>query len=469
MIYGYKYEPLRNRLPTWIDRRWDIQGFGPDNLYPQRAKATRDASPTVKTACARYAEFLNGEGFADPALSSLIVNKKGHTANDFLDHIAEAMSWAGGFWVHVGYNLNYRICSLRVIPFEYNRFGLPDANGNFHDIKYSTNWEQDPYKEINPTMQICGYDRFNPDPNVVKEQMARAGGALNYKGQMFFWMPDDEQYSKATFDVVFDQAQTEEEIGILDLAMEQNGFKGGHVIMYPGKFESTQEEGKFKEGIDGFTGRGAGSALVIENPDGVLKADEIITTVQMQNTDVLHENVEKRVRGVIRRTFGMPMEIIGDHPEGGIFTKQQMEDAYTYYNSITKNGRNIISRQIKKLFTYWHQPVSGNFEIIPQQFISAPGAMVTPAAAPNVAQPGTAALATQAAAVPAGNPRAANINQTLTNLTGKQNQNYKRMLREFDEGKVNYARTKLALQTAFGFSDEEIVVIMGEEEQTAAA
>src|SRR5690349_10881773 len=103
MVYGYRYEPLRNRVPTWIDRRFAIQGYGADNLYPQRAKATRDASPTTKTACARYAEFLNGEGFKDPRLANLVVYRKGikqHTGNDFLDHIAEAMSWANGFFVH---------------------------------------------------------------------------------------------------------------------------------------------------------------------------------------------------------------------------------------------------------------------------------------------------------------------------------------------------------------------------------
>lgn len=368
MIYGYNYEPLRNRVPQWIDRRWQIQGYGEDNLYPQRAKAVRDASATTKSACSRYAEFINGEGFTNPVFGSTIVNRKGHTANDFLDHIAESLSWANGFFIHVGYNLNYKVNSVKVVPFEFNRFGIPDECGEFDIIRYSTNWEQNPYKNINGTMTIDNYPLFNPNPDVVKEQIARAGGILNYSGQIFFWSPDEGQYPKSVFDSVFDQAQTETEIAIFDLAMEQNGFKAGHAIAYPGKFESKQEEQKFKDGINDFTGRGAGSALVFENPDGNLKINEMIVPLQMQNTDSLHVNVDKRVRGAIRRAFGMPAEIIGELPDSGMFNQQQMQDAYLYYNALTRNARNVVSRQVKKIFDHWQTPLTDDYSIIPQQY-----------------------------------------------------------------------------------------------------
>lgn len=369
MIYGYKYEPVRERVPKWIDRRFHIQGYGEDNLYPQRALIARDGSKTAKACCARYAEFLNGEGFTSPQLASLVVNKKGHTGNDLLDKVAESLSWANGLFIHVGYNLNYKANSFKILNFEYNRFDIPDENGDFFLIKYCNNWENNPWKNPLSYMEIYDYHVFNPDPAVVKEQIAQAGGILNYKGQIFYWTPDEGQYPKSTFDVVLDQAQTQSEIAILDLAMEQNGFKAGHALLYPGQFETKEEEEEFKGGIDDFTGRGAGGVLVIENPDGVLKANEIITPMQMQNTDDLHNNVDKRTRNDIREAFGMPAEIIGQLPESGMFNKQQMEDAYTYYNSITRNGRNIIARQMKKLFAAWHQPVTDDFTIIPQKYL----------------------------------------------------------------------------------------------------
>lgn len=369
MIYGYKYEPLLIRVPTWIDRRYEIQGWDKDNLYPQRAEEARNRSYTLKSACARYAEFLNGEGFNDPRLANLIVNRKGETANDMLDRIAEYASWSNGIFIHVGYNLNYKISSLRAVTPKYPRFGLPDEDGNFSIIRYCTNWERDPYKEVTNIMEICDYPVFNPDPNVVKDQIEAAGGILNYKGQIFYWTPEEGQYPKSTFDSVFDQAQTQTEIGIFDLAMEQNGFKAGHAIFYPGKFQSKQEELEFKDGVNSFTGQGAGGALIIENPDGQLKASEMITTLQMQNTDSLHVNVDKRVRDAIRVNFGMPPEIIGEMPESGMFNKQQIEDAYVYYNSITRNMRNIISRQMKKIFSNWYQPVTDDYSIIPQKYV----------------------------------------------------------------------------------------------------
>ncbi len=385
MVYGYKYEPLLIRVPTWIDRRFQIQGFDADNLYPQRAKEARGRSYTAKKACAVYAEFLNGEGFKDPLLAKMIVNaRRKHTGNDFLDHVCESGSWANGYFIHVGYNLNYKVNSVKVLNFEFNRFGLPDADGDFSEIKYCTNWENNPYKNITSQMEICGYPVFNPDPSVVKDQIEAAGGILNYKGQIFYWTPEEGQYPKATFDPVLDQAQTQAEIGIFDLAMEQNGFKAGHVIAYPGKFESRQEKNEFVDDVNGFTGQGAGGALIIENPDGQLKVNEMITTMQMQNTDGLHVNVDKRVRDAIRVNFGMPAELIGELPESGMFNQQQMQDAYVYYNTITRSMRTTISRQVGKIFEHWYMPLSGDYSIVEQKY-EITGAMApapAPAAAP---------------------------------------------------------------------------------------
>lgn len=368
MIYGYQYEPIRERVATWIDRRFHIQGYGEDNLYPQRAIIARDSSKTAKPCCERYSEFLNGEGFTSPQLASLILNRKGHTGNDFLDHIAKSFSWSNGFFVHVGYNLNYKINSVKVLNFEYNRFDIPDSEGDFFKIKYSTNWENNQWKNPKSFMEIVDYDVFNPDPMVVKDQIEQCGGILNYKGQIFYWTPEEGQYPKATFDVVFDQAQTQSEIAIFDLSMEQNGFKAGHIMLVPQKFESLQEAETFKQGVNDFTGRGAGGVLILENPDGVLKADEVIKTMQMQNTDSLHVNVDKRSKNDIREAFGMPAEILGQLPDAGMFNQQQITDAYTYYNSLTRNGRNIISRQVKKLFASWYQPITEDFSIIPQKY-----------------------------------------------------------------------------------------------------
>lgn len=383
MIYGYKYEPLLIRVPTWIDRRYQIQGYDADNLYPQRAKEARNRSYTLKVACSRYAEFLNGEGFTDPQLAAMILNqKKRHTGNDILDQVCESASWANGFFIHVGYNLNYKVNNVKVLNFEFNRFGMPDDDGDFFDIKYSTNWENNPYKNASPQMIIDQYPIFNPDPAVVRDQIEAAGGILNYKGQIFHWTPEDGQYPKAPFDAVFDQAQTQSEIGIFDLAMEQNGFKAGHVIAYPGKFEDRQEQQRFQDDVNSFTGQGAGGALIIENPDGNLKANEMITTMQMQNTDGLHVNVDKRVRDAIRVNFGMPAEIIGELPESGMFNQQQMQDAYIYYNTITRSMRSTISRQLKKIFDNWYLPTSGDYSIVEQKYEITNQGAAAPAAAP---------------------------------------------------------------------------------------
>jgi hypothetical protein len=474
MIYGYKYEPLIIRVPTLIDTRYQIQGFDLDNLYPQRAKETRNRSYTLRIACLRYAAFLNGDGFVDKKLADLVVNARGRrklTANDTLDKTSESTGWANGFYIHVGYNLQYKVNSIKLLPYEFNRYGMPgDEDGDFCDIKYCTNWENNPYKNRNKMMEIFDYPVFNPDPAVVAEQIELAGGILNYKGQIYHWAPEENEYPKATFDTVFDQAQTQAEIAILDLAMEQNGFKAGHVISHPGKFEGNEKK-EFVDDVNSFTGQGAGGVLILENPDGNLKINEMIATLQMQNTDSMHVNVDKRVKDAMRVCFGMPPEILGEMPESGMFNKQQMQDAYDYYNTVTGKQRKAISGAFREIMQHWQEPVTENYDIQEMQYIKGSVAVGAPGAAP--AGPGAQPGGPAAPVEPGGSAAAAPlvVNENLKNLSGKQAINFNRILRQYSKGTTGRMATLLQLRSGFGMSDQEIKDLLNsiDEENLAEA
>lgn len=362
-------KPFRERIPTFIDRTTNIQAWDEDNLYPQRADQVRKNSRTTKIAVKRLAGFLAGQGYADPALASLVVNNNGETLNDILDQIVmDAAQFDDSYALHFSYNLQYRISGISVIPLPHARFGLPDDDGLYMDVKINNNWERNPHKNMHRSWVIYEYPKFNPDPEVVKQQIEYYG-VDNFPGQVLFFTPQPGVYPEATFDAVFDQAQTQSELGIFDLNAVQQGFTATTIFKYPGTFEDEEEERDFTRSLAPHKGsQGANSIVVIENPNGNVDQGTLTESLQLPNVDRLHENTEKTVKHAIRENFSMPAEILGMLPETGMFNKQQMEDAFFYYNDVVQTSRDRISRQFKKIMQFWKEPIQSDCFIQPKTY-----------------------------------------------------------------------------------------------------
>lgn len=445
MIYGLRYDPYVKRLPVKKDYTAGIQTFDLDNLYPQKAKEIVARTYTLKGIIDKLASFTNGEGFIDKSFNELVVNydrKTGRktTVDRLLNQVSYQFSWADGFAVHLSYNLNYKIAQVRAIPFEFCRFGLADVDGDVLKIKYSTNWEQEWSKG---QRKILEYDIFNPDPEVVKNQIEQCGGILNYPGQILYWTPEESQYPKATFDPVFDQAQVQSEIGTYQLSDIQNGFSAGHFFVYPGQFQDDNERREFRQKLEAGKGStGANSLLIIET--GAAGADfdinKHLVKTDVQNNDRIREFTSKDVKNAMLEAFGFPKPILGIFPESGMFNQQEIKDAYDYTNTITSDRRKVMSEVFKQIFENFETPYNGNYDILPQQYLSG---VLTQNSQQQPVQP--------------------SANSVLTNMTGRQNQNYKRMLREYESGKVTWKVAKLNLQSAFGFSDDEILTLLGDD------
>lgn len=375
MIEVVRYDPDIKRLRTFIDRTDDIQFYTRNNLYPQIVEAIRDRSYTIKSACGELGNFIAGEGFEDTSLADLVVNSKGKTMNDILKLIKpDAATYTYSFVAHLGVNRLGEYNNLSIWPLAYWRLGLPDDNGDVHDYKYNSNWEQDPYKEVHNWKKIFTYPKFNPDKDVILAQIEEyEAKGEDYPGQVLYFTPyGEDQYPLATFDSVLDQGQTQEEIGIFRLSSIQNGLNAGSVFSYPGKFEDDTKARQFKESLNEFKGgQGAGSIIVIEDESGLKKAQDLVTPLTLLNADKIHEFISKDDKNAIVEAFAMPKGILGILPESGMFNQQQLSDEYTYYNMKTRPGRQEISGALKKIFTNWHQPVTTNFKIKELQYTNA--------------------------------------------------------------------------------------------------
>src|SRR6478752_3504784 len=129
-------EAYLQRVPTAIDYSRDIQTWGTDNLYPQTAEFVRDRSFTTKTAVKRYAGFIAGQGFLDPRLAQLVVNRRKQTMNEILfSGISKDFGMYESFGLHFNFNLNYKISEINIVKVKFCRFSLGDRFGNVDEIK----------------------------------------------------------------------------------------------------------------------------------------------------------------------------------------------------------------------------------------------------------------------------------------------------------------------------------------------
>ncbi len=372
MIEVVRYDPDIKRLRTFIDRTDDSQFYTRNNLYPQIVEAIRDRSYTIKSATKNLAKFLRGGGFNDKAIADMVVNTKGKKMNDILRDISpDAAAFTNSFVVHLGVNMLGEYNNISVWPLAYWRLGLPDDNGDVHDYKYNSNWEQDPYKEVHNWKKIFTYPKFNPDKEVILAQIEEyAERDEPYPGQVLYFSMVEDQYPLATFDTVLDQGQTQEEIGIFRLASIQNGLTAGSIFSYPGKFENNEKAQQFKDGLDPFKGgKGAGSIIVIEDESGLKKAADMVTPLTVLNNDKIHEFISKDDKNSIMEAFSQPKGIMGIFPESGMFNQAQLQEEYIYYNTFTREDRADISGAFKKIFVNWHEPVESDFLIKELEYV----------------------------------------------------------------------------------------------------
>jgi hypothetical protein len=438
MVYSFERPVYLKRLPTIIDRTWNIQYYDADNLYPQRADEVRKRSYTTKSAVESTAYFISGEGWIDTILANLILNQEGMTGNDVLDFIAQDKAPFTGFALHFTYNLNYRISQVTPIDFMFCRLGLPDQFGNVCDIKYSNNWEMDYNKVVDKVFDVKEYPVFNPDPNVVKAQIQEYGFE-NYPGQILYWTPKSGVYPLASFDPVFDNAQTQSEIGVYELSAVQNDFGIEKIFKYPGTFEDDDKRREFKRKLDAHKGaKGAKSTLVVENPSG--EDLNLIESIQMQNTDKMFEFTSKNVKNAIRESMSVPAPILGQLPENGMFNQDQVKDSYIYFNSRTRIHRSQISRVFQKIMAYWKDPVTISSFAIKE--------LVYGATAND--QTGATTSTTD-------------FNANLAGLTGKQSQNLRRIQRQFDKGTITRSQAIAELKLSFGLTDAQAATLIDDD------
>lgn len=364
---------LAKRLITF-DSSLGVYANGENNDYAERVERIINNSATAKSATNLFRKYIIGKGFTDD-INKFIVNYESETTLlKLLCQIANSYAYHKGAFLHVNYNLNYKISSLKVLPFKHCLVGKKDDKDWNGKICVYDNWFKEEGKKYDKK-QINAIDCYNPNPKVIKSQIEKAGGIKNYKGQIYFYNPEETIYPLAHLDSVLNDADSEFRAGQFKNISLRKGFFGKKVVITPpmvdGELrkpmselsEEAQEEKRLAEGERQNFRKQMESFVGSDNVDGMLhlelefEGDDIdkmmkFIDVNTNINDKLFAHTEQSVSDNILLALGVPKILLKSN-ETSIFGNSGalIQEAKRFFQQQCEEDMNNIEVEIfEKLF-----------------------------------------------------------------------------------------------------------------------
>ena len=362
------------KAPQRIDVRYlstlGIKAYGANNLYPQQAKAILDSSSTGAQCADRYARFIEGDGLTNLALAETIVNHYGETTDDIVSAVAQDIADYGGFALHVNYNLECKIVELQSVPFESCRLQEDDDSGYIGHIITHPDWTGRTTRagKVLKVSQntITTFDRFNPDPAIVRAQIVASGGIDYYKGQiMWVSMAGRDRYPLPKYDRVLTDLSTDEGLSNIKFRNARCNFlPSAFVVSKQSQAVSDEEERQqaieargFAESLDQFQGDETANVLISMTIANDEEKPEIVP-FPTKNFDKEFEVTDASVVERIYCAFEQEPFLCVRFGKVG-FSGTLIHDCYTYYSSLVNKEQRTIERALSRVFDFWHVPLVG--------------------------------------------------------------------------------------------------------------
>ena len=346
-----------------------IKAYGANNLYPQQAKAILDCSSTGAECCDRYARFIEGEGLVNAIIYDLEVNHYGETTDDILTAVAQDLANYGGFALHVNYDLNCKVCEVQHVPFESCRLQEDDDSGYIAHIVTHPDWQGRTTRNGKILRvsrdTIASFDRFNPDPNIVRAQIAASGGIEHYKGQIL-WVSTAgrDRYPLPKYDRVLTDLSTDEGLSNVKFRNVRCNFlpsafvisKTSQAMNEDDAARQAVEARGFAEDLAQFQGDETSNVLISLTVANDEEKPEIVE-FPVKNFDKDFEVTDKSVVERIYSAFEQePFLCIRSGKLG--FSGTTIHDCYSYYSSLVSKEQRLIERAFSKIFDNWFEPLA---------------------------------------------------------------------------------------------------------------
>jgi len=337
------------------DDKLGIHSYGIDNQYPNRMESLIDNSTTGKSCVGIINKFIRGEGFNIPKnLKNIIVGRNGihiMKLNNLLKRASREISYFNGLFIHLNYNLNYEVSSVSILPNIYTRLGQIDDNGFVNKIYYSEEYNANTKKT-----DLISFDIYNPDKEIIRNQILKAGGINKYNGQVLYYNFDEYGiYPLSNIDVVAEDADTERQIQIFKNKDLRSGFFTKYLVKTT-PFESDQERAAFLKNLKEFSGADNLTPFMLieqefnSNPDlDGMKLEEVKQNVD----DKIWEHYESSIANNIRKSVGNIPPVLIDSKESALIGGNggDMIAAIDFMNNQTFDHRETLEGLFQEVFS----------------------------------------------------------------------------------------------------------------------
>jgi len=369
---------IERRILVRPNQTFGILNYDLDNAYPQRMLELVASSPTAKDCWNKRTKFIGGMGFEQADLGKVVINSKGLTLAKLLKAVAADKALFTGFGMHVNYNAAYKVASVNYVKFEDIRMGDTDSPETSDKYALYSDWGRKTWKNIMRS-KITFLDKYNPDPAAIKQQVTAAGGWDKYKGQLFYFNPEVDDYPLIEADSVWEDFETEAGIKIFNNREVTTGFLPSTMLFMQSRREEADNSrpdsdeqhycnvpSQLERDLGTFQGaKSAQKIIVIEYEDENSKPQ--FQPYSIQNNDKLFESTEKSVEARIIKGFSIPKELINAEKSSSLSNGGEKKQAIREFNDNTAPDRQELSETFAEIFGNFCTNInpSGNWNIVP--------------------------------------------------------------------------------------------------------
>lgn len=305
-----------------------IELFDRLNDYPQRVLSLSRESGSLAACLGIYKKFVKGAGIG---LAGLAKMGKNSVLSEVFSECVSDLCTFGGFALYCRFNAANEVASLEHVPYEYVRI-CSSESGEAKMFAINEHWLGSGKKRATKTNTMYVHC-YNPSEHDVNSDL----GQLIYVG-LGGW----NKYQLPIYDSRLTDAATEVAVSDVKYRNAANNFLPTTAIVIP---ESAARGGgmDFDSNISEIQkmvgAKNACKTLVFTQGANDMPFE--VKPIESNNYDQAYINTERTIQENIGKIFYQPPILRCDNVSVG-FATNQMEEAYRFYNSNTKEERSLL-------------------------------------------------------------------------------------------------------------------------------
>lgn len=434
-----------SRIPVFKEsRNKDYIKYGADDDYPDYLTYLFNKSAKHGAIIGGKAFYIFGEGYEN---GEVIVNRLGDTLNDIAKKSILDIEIYGGFRWEIIWNAARKVAEIYHVDYTTIRVG---KNGGYY---FKECWD------TNNRDEEIFMPAFNPNYPIGSQMYAYN----EYRPKTRYY-PLPEYIGSNNF------IETDIEISKYYLSAIRNGMTPSKMIQF---FNGEPTEDKKREiehrMAKKFAGaENAGKFLLVFNQVNASKSVEVndLSATDLDKHMIeLNKTCQQEIFSGHRVTSPM---LFGIKTEGQLGGNTELKASYELFQSTyAKPKANAFDKEVTYLLSYSTQP--GKYELRPTDPIGLqfdvkdvldkiPLAFIfEKLGIPKELWPAEAIPAPQAPTLDSDVP----VNENMKNLTYKQWQHIKRVVKQYKDGSITEGMAKATLRTGLGLTEKDINEILG--------